>query len=65
MSAELLEELLSDTVERSEDIRLLPQGCHPVLEFGMKPGSEVVIVGSVKLERYNFSQLENKPWLTC
>ncbi|XP_022086916.1 tripartite motif-containing protein 26-like [Acanthaster planci] len=52
ISAELLEELLQspDSMERSEVIRLLPRGCHPLLEFGVKPGSEVVVAGPLKLE---------------
>ena len=36
----------------SEDITLLPPGCHPVLEYAVKPSSVIVLVGPIKLERY-------------
>ncbi|XP_033634475.1 uncharacterized protein LOC117295818 [Asterias rubens] len=50
ISNEFVQELSLAEAERSDAIRLLPVGCHPVLDFAVKPGSEVVLVGPVKLE---------------
>ena len=53
----------------AEDITLLPLGCHPVLEYAVKPASVIVLVGPIKLERYycnkKFRTTSSEPIVVC
>jgi len=45
--------IASDIVEKgvaSEDVVVLPRECRPVIQFGIRPGSEITVYGTVRCE---------------
>jgi hypothetical protein len=44
------DETMQRKYEGCEDVLLLPDGCRPILQHGMKPGSQLCVVGTVILE---------------